>query len=212
MIWALINDLLQRLVTFNKGDQRRGLSSILRRLNLDAGRKVLDFGCGTALFAPVFRQHRLDYTGYDIDPRLLRYAARLYPDAAFVADGDALRASAPFDLVIANCCFHHIHDEPVAVEVRRIHDLLEDHGTLVLIDLVAGEAGTPLLKRLLFKLDQGVAIRSHDEYRRLLEPHFIIDATEKLLQPLGPWAQNPLFLELAVFRCHKIPPSHDADR
>ena len=202
MIWALINDLLQRLVTFNKGPQRRHLSLLLTGLRLARGRRALDFGCGTALFAPVFTKHGLHYHGYDIDPRLLRYAARLYPECAFVSRAEDLSRAAPFDLIVANCCFHHIHDEPLAAEVARVRDLLADDGVFLLIDL-ANDGAAPWLKRTLLKLDQGVNMRSSAGYRQLLESAFVIDQQTVWPQPFGPWGTNPLVLDLVIFQCRK---------
>lgn len=202
MIWALANDLLQRIVTLNKGHQRRNLSRLLQALPLAGGSKILDFGCGTALFAPVFRAHGLDYYGYDIDPRLLRYAERLYPNCTFVSDPGVLTTAAPFALIVANCCFHHIHDEPLAVELERLHNLLADGGSFLLIDLVS-ERREPWLRRMLMKLDQGVKVRASVGYRRLLERHFIVDELTIWPQPSGPWPGNPLFLDLAICRCRK---------
>lgn len=203
MIWALTNDVIQRLVTFNKRHQRRNLSNLLERFHLGRGLRVLDFGCGTALFAPVFTRHGLAYHGYDIDPRLLRYAARLYPNGVFLSHADELRKAAPFDLVVANCCFHHIDDDPLAVVVRQIHDLLTEDGMFILIDLAAPEGRTSWLKRVVFAFDQGVKVRTRAAYQRVLESHFHILATELVPQPLGPFARHPLFLDLAVLVSRK---------
>ena len=56
MMWAFFNDLIQRIITLNKWEQRRNLKKRVRSINLPKGSKVLDFGCGTALFTNVFTE------------------------------------------------------------------------------------------------------------------------------------------------------------
>jgi SAM-dependent methyltransferase len=111
MAWALFHDVAQRVISLNKLEQRRHLRERLRALALPEGALALDFGCGTGLFAPAFQAAGLRYVGYDIDPRLVGYARRLYGGARFVSIEEELRAAAPFDLIVANCSFHHIADD-----------------------------------------------------------------------------------------------------
>ncbi|HEX9409466.1 MAG TPA: methyltransferase domain-containing protein, partial [Methylomirabilota bacterium] len=99
LAWALFNDVVQRLITLNKLEQRRDLLDRLRALGLPPGRTVLDFGCGTGLFAPTFQRAGLRYVGYDIDPRLVSYARRLYRGARFISSEAELRAAAGFDVI-----------------------------------------------------------------------------------------------------------------
>lgn len=108
MTWAALNDLIQRIISLDKWEQRKNLTQRVQSLNLPRGSKVLDFGCGTGLFARVFMKMGLNYYGYDIDNRLISYARRLYRNCQFTASKEQLRKEAPFDLILANCCFHHI--------------------------------------------------------------------------------------------------------
>jgi SAM-dependent methyltransferase len=203
MIWALTNDVMQRLATFNKRRQKERLSALLDGLDLPPGSKVLDFGCGTALFCGVFRDHGLEYCGYDIDLRLMNYAARLYPDCHFLLERDDLCRMAPFDLIVANCCYHHIHDHQLEIETSQIHGLLAAGGTFLLIDLVSGDDSTSFLKRAYLRVEQGVKIRTSVDYRRLLAPLFTVESEEVSPQPLWMMRRSPLHQDLAVFRCRK---------
>ena len=65
MIWALVNDLGQRVVSGNKWEQRRSLRRRLEALCLPPRSKALDFGCGTGLFASTFTGSGLAYHGYE---------------------------------------------------------------------------------------------------------------------------------------------------
>ncbi len=67
MLWAFANDLAQRVLTFNKLEQRKNLEKKLNALALPESGKILDFGCGTGLFAKTIMKLGFKYHGYDID-------------------------------------------------------------------------------------------------------------------------------------------------
>ena len=173
MAWALYNDVAQRLITLNKLEQRRHLLDRLRALGLPRGSAALDFGCGTGLFAPTFRRAGLRYLGYDIDPRLVAYAGRLYRYGRFISTESELRAAAPFDVIVANCCFHHIADDKLSTELARMRSLLTDGGTFVMIDIAFPAGNDPsFLHRQFRKLERGTFVRRPDQYRAIVERHF----------------------------------------
>ena len=153
MTWAFLNDLFQRVLTFNKQEQRRNLSRNLKALNLKPGSRCLDFGCGTALFAHVFFKSNLTYYGYDIDNRLLQYAARIYGKAQFTSYPNDLKAAAPFDLILANCCFHHIESKILDMELSRLKSLLAYDGIFIMVDILLPQDDSYWLRNLVRKLD-----------------------------------------------------------
>lgn len=202
-MWAFLNDAFQRLITLNKLEQRRHLLRRLRALQLAPGGKALDFGCGTALFAPTVKQAGLRYHGYDIDERLLAYARRLHPDAEFVSTVDALRALAPFDLILANCCFHHIADDVLTVELRRMRELLGDGGTLIVIDLLLRDDDPSFLRRQFRRLERGAYVRRGEDYRRLIERQFRVRRLDRERSHVWSLKHNPLHQDLVIFECGK---------
>jgi hypothetical protein len=52
----------------------------------------------------------LRYYGHEIDGGVLSYAKRMHAGHVFVSIRDGVARPGPFDLVVANCCFHHIPD------------------------------------------------------------------------------------------------------
>jgi 2-polyprenyl-3-methyl-5-hydroxy-6-metoxy-1,4-benzoquinol methylase len=205
MIWALLNDLFQRLITFNKHEQRAMLRRQVKCLKRSPGSKALDFGCGTGLFSTVFLKAGYRYWGYDIDTRLLEYARFLYPAGNFTRSVSRLQEEGPFDLIIANCCFHHIGDEMLIVELDRICNLLSDDGVFIMKDLLWVENDTSKLHRAFMKLEQGHHVRPLEEYRRMVATVFDVFRVEiershvlSLRHRL-----NPLHNDLAVLMCRK---------
>ena len=204
MIWALFNDIAQRIITLDKYEQRNNLSLRLRRIGLPSGSKVLDFGCGTGLFARVFVKERFLYLGFDIDDRLINYAGRLYRNCQFTSSTKTLEKEAPFDLIVANCCFHHINDTSLPLELERIDCLLADNGLFILIDLLKVEDSHSLLHRLFMMMEQGAYLRTSKGYKKHIERFFQIrNINIERLYALGLRHRlNPLYNDLAVFECN----------
>ena len=202
MIWALINDLGQRVVSFNKWEQRRSLRRRLKALALPPGSKALDFGCGTGLFASTFAQSGLSYHGYDIDSRLVSYARRLHSGQVFVSTRDEIARHGPFDLVVANCCFHHIPDDVLAEELEWVKSILADRGTFLLIDLVADPDDRSVLRRAFRSLERGLFLRRVEEYVAIVARHLVVrrvgtDRTHIFSMP------GPVYSDLVVVECGK---------
>lgn len=205
MIWALFNDIAQRIITLDKWEQRSNLSIRLKKIQLPPGSKALDFGCGTGLFARVFKKEGLRYWGYDVDNRLITFASRLYPDYSFTTSRDVLEDEGPFDLVLANCCFHHIDDTLLSIELRRIKSLLADQGTFFLIDLILVENDASFLHRTFMKLEQGEHVRTVGDYHKHVERHFSVIRTQVERSHIFSFNNrlNPLYNDLAVIECRK---------
>jgi len=202
MIWSLINDLGQRVVSFNKWEQRRSLRRRLKALALPPGSKALDFGCGTGLFASTFAQSGLTYHGYDIDSRLVSYARRLHSGQVFVSTRDEIARHGPFDLVVANCCFHHIPDDVLAEELEWVKSILADRGTFLLIDLVADPDDRSVLRRAFRSLERGLFLRRVEEYVAIVARHLVVrrvgtDRTHIFSMP------GPVYSDLVVVECGK---------
>lgn len=203
MMWALLNDLFQRILTMNKREQRRNLIRNLMALSLQPGSKCLDFGCGTALFAPVFAKLKTSYYGYDIDQRLLDYASRIHKNAHFTSSWNVLESAAPFDLILANCCFHHIDSESLDAELHNISTLLADHGTFMMIDILFPRNDFHWPRKIFRKLERGAFIRTAGDYLVHIERHFELKQEKEERSHLFSLNKNPAYNDLLVLTCRK---------
>jgi SAM-dependent methyltransferase len=200
-MWAIFNDLIQRIITLNKWEQRRNLKKRVRSINLPKGSKVLDFGCGTALFTNVFKELGLNYYGYDIDTRLISYARHFYKGCQFVATKDELKYLGPFDLILANCCFHHIDTMTLFEELKEIKHILDLNGTFMMIDILLQPNDAFLLRSLFKKLEVGAYIRSYDDYRKIIEKYFRITKSDIERSHLFSIKRNPVYNDLCIIEC-----------
>jgi cyclopropane fatty-acyl-phospholipid synthase-like methyltransferase len=204
MIQAFINDLFQRVITGNKWEQRNNLSGYLKALNLKPGSWCLDFGCGTALFAPVFLAAKLNYYGYDIDQHLLDYASRIYKKTHFTSSSDDLEARAPFDLILANCCFHHIDSGMLESELHNISTLLADDGTFIMIDILLPQNDSFWLRKLFSKLEKGAFVRTDRDYSILIKRHFRIIQKNIERSHVFSLKKNPIYNDQLVLICKRF--------
>lgn len=203
-MWAVFNDVMQRMITLDKWEQRRNLRERVRSLELSQGSKILDFGCGTGLFSRVFTELGLSYYGYDIDNRFISYARRLYKNCRFTASKDELRRGGPFDLTVANCCFHHMDDIIVHEELNEIKRMLSTNGIFIVVDILFSNDDTHFLRKLFRKMELGAHIRLIDDYRRIIEQHFSIIKIDIVRSHLFSIKNNPIYNDLAVFECKAI--------
>lgn len=163
-----VSDLAQRVLTLNKRDQKRAISRILGAMSFPKHPSVLDFGCGTALFSHFLQQLGFRYVGYDVEKPLLTYAGRLYPGATFVASLDETAACGPYDLILANCCFHHIPDEECRGILHRFSTLLRPDGRVLFIDILRPGQRISAMHDAFMRLEQGRHVRSIEENLTLL--------------------------------------------
>ena len=198
---AFLADMAQRVLTLNKWEQRVSLGRVLRRMPRGTDPRVLDFGCGTGLFAPTIARAGYRCTGLDIDPDLTAYAARLHPQARFVNSLDQL-AGQRFDVILANCCFHHISAEDLATILERFREHMAPGGRVVVIDLVdAGRRSR--LHDLFMKLEKGLHVRPEAALMEVVARHFeILRVTREYSGVFSlPWRANPFGNEKVILEC-----------
>lgn len=201
MVHAAFNDLAQRVLTLNKFEQRNQLHRFISGLNLPEKCHVLDFGCGTGLFAPMFNKLGMNYVGYDIDLDLVSYAHRLYPWARFTTVKTDIQEFGPFNLILMNCCTHHIPDWILETELAKLRYMLSPAGVCLLVDILKMDSGVEsFIHKWFMKLEQGKYLRRQEEYMSLMSRYFTIQTT-------GTWRShlfsvqhryNPLYNDLIV--------------
>jgi SAM-dependent methyltransferase len=139
----------------------------------EEGQRVLDYGCGPGdvlAYLP-----RVDYCGYDHNPRYIRAARRRFGDRGRffceeVADA-AIREPGVADVVMANGLLHHLTDGEALHLLRVARQALKPGGRLVTFDgcFVPGQ---PRLARLLLRLDRGKYVRTREGYVSLAREVF----------------------------------------
>jgi len=203
MIWALINDLGQRAVTLNKLEERRRIRRRLEAMGLPPGSKVLDFGCGTGLFARTFTGAGLIYRGYDIDEEHVSFARRMHPGYVFASRREEVVRHGPFDLIVANCCFHHIADVEIAEELEWVKSILADRGRFLLIDIAAHPEDRSVVRRAYRALERGAFLRRDEEYVALVARHLAVRRVDAERSHVLSIPGNPIYNDLVIVECGK---------
>ena len=95
-------------------EERRNLRfKILTEIGMQNGDTILDLGCGFGDYARYIDSCELsvDYTGYDINPRLIEKAQSLYPGKKFETKDILNESFGSFDYIVSSSCFNLILEQ-----------------------------------------------------------------------------------------------------
>jgi SAM-dependent methyltransferase len=165
-------NMLRRLVENGFRGEKEVIDRELSPWRDPGQRTFLDFGCGTGEFASCFPDSA--YVGVDPAVHYVRYANHARSGQYSVMDGTVLALrGASFDAALVLGVFHHLADDLVRRAVSELHRVLKPGGTLLVMEDIEPPPGSwNLAGYAMHWLDRGGFIRSDDDYRCLLAPHF----------------------------------------
>jgi len=104
--------------------------SVLELLDIKAGERVLDLGCGTGHLTNEIKNHGAEVIGIDASAEMVAKAAKTYPDIDFrVADAAGFHFDEKFDAVFSNAVLHWVHKADEAIKC--VYDSLKTGGRFV---------------------------------------------------------------------------------
>lgn len=159
--------LLRKIVELNFRKER---AAIRKHLTLNTGERIVDIGCGTGEFAPLFPIER--YDGIDLDPANIAYAKRHYPHRFQV--GDALTLPFPdasFDAALICGVLHHLSDNDARAALAEVRRVLKPSGRALVMEDTKTER---LVSRMMHGMDQGAHIRSTETWDIMMKERFTI--------------------------------------
>lgn len=178
---ALFN-LSQLLIS---GGQRSTKRWAKAWLNARPEDRILDVGCGTGEFAPLFQSTKYEvrstnegrYLGVDLNAQYIEYARERYGGAGVAFEVvDATRmsfAAQSFDRALFVNCMHHFPDELNRGILREVARVLRPGGRFVLIDMVGDHPGHA--QRFFLDRDRGEYLRSLAKQMALVAEFFTIE-------------------------------------
>lgn len=95
--------------------------SLLTEVNLSAGQKILDLGCGTGKLSGDLAANGATVVGIDASPQMIKKAQQAHPELEFYCiDATALPYENEFDTIFSNAVFHWIlNQEALLLSVYR---------------------------------------------------------------------------------------------
>ncbi len=99
------------------------------------GKRILDIGCGTGIWAEYFYRKGAEVYGIDISEKMLEMARKRVPKGKFYL-GDVTKIPFQnefFDIVFCSLVLSHVKDLKKAI--REIHRVLEKNGILIISDM-----------------------------------------------------------------------------
>ena len=116
---------------------RLAFQKISERMDL-AGRKLLDYGCGTGRWVAFFRNYGIEYTGVDISTEMIRLASARFQDVDFsTVENDGIRfPPQTFDIACSIAVIHHNQYEMQSSILRQLSYAIKPKGFLVLFESI----------------------------------------------------------------------------
>ncbi len=150
------------------------LAWALDALELGAGARVLELGCGAGNIASSLVERGFDVTGIDISPTAIAWATeRAIPRTRFVVGDVVAEIPGEYDLVIDGHCLHCIIGDDRARMLANVHRALVPGGSLF-VATMCGDITIPELRACFdpvtrCQIVDGVAYRFIGEADELLD-------------------------------------------
>ena len=130
-----------------------------------AGDRILDIGCGPGDVVGLLP--RVEYFGFDMNPRYIETARRRYGDRAHFTcqnvNEHTMSESSSFDLALAIGIVHHLDDDEAVALFKLARRVLKPDGRLITLDPCFTD-DQPRIARWLATADRGRNIRRRDAY------------------------------------------------
>ena len=142
-------------------------------LDVKAGERVLDIGCGPAYYLQ--RLPEIEYFGFDTDRRYIKHAKSRYGHKAsfFCEEFDSGYALSlgPFDCVILMGLLHHLDDQSCDATLGLVTSSLTASGRVIALDVAVHDEQS-YFERKFAQSDRGKFVRSPTEFESLAATHF----------------------------------------
>jgi ubiquinone/menaquinone biosynthesis C-methylase UbiE len=156
MALATRYDAINTVLFLPSGGSRRLRQSLVDALEVRAGQRVLDLGCGTGQVTARLLAAGAEVVAVDALPEMLAGARRRAPDAMLV-EGNIIDIDVGdgYDRVVLSFVLHNFDAEGRVQLLRRAADALAPTGRIGVLDwaLPAGRARAALWRRLLAALE-----------------------------------------------------------
>jgi ubiquinone/menaquinone biosynthesis C-methylase UbiE len=159
-------DILNLPIIYNSrflvaGNQSLTKDFILKNYKKYSCKSVLDLGCGTGDFAPLFpRKH---YLGIDLSENYINFAKQKYHHQFKVQDIDDFNLNQKFDATIFISTLHHLSDQQIKKIFKKVVKVTKR--AIIVVDL---NPETDPIRKFLIDLDRGRFVRTTKQKLRLL--------------------------------------------
>lgn len=110
--------------------------------------KILELGCGVALWGEVWIKLGGTYYGIDFSPEAISRASSKFPQCKFILDYvyNMEKFNEKFNVVFTNTFLQHIKNENKDIIFRKVHDILSDNGLFLTQEKADVDTPTTMIK------------------------------------------------------------------
>lgn len=182
-------------------------NQLVQQAELQAGEKILDFGCGTATLTLLIEEQCTDglVIGLDTDPEIVAIAKKKISQkksaiTVLIYEGKNLPfPDRTFDKVLSSWVFHHLTTSQKIAAFKEINRVLKPRGELHIADW--GKAETKLMRLLFFILQVFDNFYTTNDNVKGKLPQLIRKGGFQRVEILG--NQSTLFGTLSYFKAIK---------
>ena len=207
------NDFANEYEAYGKNavtDIEIGYKNVLKLLGEVKGKRILDYGCGTAKFTRILKDRGAKVIGVDIAEKEIAIAKLKYPDLElYLADDIKNKMRSDFDAAVLNFVITAIPSKETILEIfKNIHNFLKPNGRLVMMNsnyeksanreflsFAIGEIKpkTGAALKVSLGIDRSLVIEdyfySREDYSSMLEQAGFV--LEKIVEPLADDESHP---------------------
>lgn len=166
--------LLQRIV---HDDHWRSFGLFTRTLDLRPGETVVEIGCGIGSLARHFAEQGFDYWGIDRDADRIELARKRTPGGRYMAWNAMDLENAglpPFRRAFIHGVLHHLNDAECRDLIHYILGMRPDMTLSIIEPFRPNPWWINPLGTLFARLDEGLYIRTLEEWRALFRPNAVV--------------------------------------
>ena len=175
--------LFQRLIGGTKDKSALALSA------WQGQRNILEIGCSVGNIADSFRGKNINYTGIDIDDKVIDVAQKRFAGTGFnfihTSVEEHAKSGARYDLILVAGMLHHLDEATAIAILQETRALSAPDATVCIFDPDALIPSDSAYMRWFYKLEQGQFIRSHGTIEALVRQAGLV-IREKSLFPIRP--------------------------
>ncbi|MFH1460446.1 MAG: class I SAM-dependent methyltransferase [Candidatus Omnitrophota bacterium] len=156
-IYIILNYLLQFLSCPISAHKKFIRKEIVKEININLKKNILDFGCGHGIFSGLFKNTNINYIELDCDLNSLLFAKYIHQNNLYLCAGELLCFKQNiFDYIILNNVLHHMDKKSIIKLFDEIIRVLKNKRKVIIIELLPFEKQRGFFLKIVTSLEKKI--------------------------------------------------------